>query len=76
MLSHEEYVAVKANVFMNDELYNALNTWANKHYRDELSIKELADPALINESYECFESLSNIMRLQLLSLNAANRNRS
>jgi len=50
-LSHVEYAAVKANVFMNDKLFDALIDWADRYYREVLCKDDLADPNLIVETH-------------------------
>lgn len=65
VLTDAERAAVKANVFMNDELFAALNRWADHHYRDRLSAADLADPQLLDESRRAQEELSAILGLKL-----------
>ncbi len=65
VLTDAERAAVKANVFMNDELFAALNRWADRHYRDRLSAADLADPQLLDESRRAQDELSAILGLRL-----------
>lgn len=58
-----EVAAVNPHTLMNDTLFTTLNTWVDKHYRDRLSIKDLADPQLIIESRTALDELTHIMQL-------------
>ena len=40
-----------------------MNQWVDKHYRDELSIADLADPNLLNESQTALDELTQILQL-------------
>ncbi|MFV7783089.1 N-succinylarginine dihydrolase [Shewanella marisflavi] len=62
-MNETELAAVNPNTLMNDELFNRLNLWVDKHYRDELAIKDLADPQLIIESRTALDELTQIMKL-------------
>ncbi len=63
VLTKEELYACKANVFLNEALYSQLLTWVRKFYRDRLSIKDLLDPALLQESYTALDELTRILKL-------------
>ncbi|WP_299007543.1 N-succinylarginine dihydrolase [uncultured Shewanella sp.] len=58
-----EVAAVNPHTLMNDSLFTTLNTWVDKHYRDRLSIQDLADPQLIIESRTALDELTQIMQL-------------
>lgn len=62
-LSPEEQAAVNPATLMNDRLFERLNTWVDKHYRDELHEADLADPKLLIESREALDELTQIMNL-------------
>lgn len=62
-LNECELAAVNPAVLMNDGLYARLTAWVTKHYRDQLSETDLADPALL---FECRAALDELT--QLLSL--------
>ncbi|ALO44165.1 N-succinylarginine dihydrolase [Pseudoalteromonas phenolica] len=62
-LSQNELNAVNPNCLMTDKLYNTLNTWVNKHYRDRLVEADLADPSLMLESQQALDELTQIMNL-------------
>lgn len=62
-LNDQELEAVNPNVILTDELYVRLNQWIDKHYRDELSSDDLADPNLLIESRTALDELTQILHL-------------
>ncbi|NLR74532.1 N-succinylarginine dihydrolase [Leeia aquatica] len=62
-LTETELGAVNPAVLMNDELFRQLNQWVDKHYRDQLSEADLADPALLQECRTALDQLTQILRL-------------
>lgn len=62
-LNDNELAAVNPAVLMNDNLYRRLNDWVDKHYRDELSVNDLRDPQLLNESRTALDELTQILKL-------------
>ncbi|RCU50501.1 N-succinylarginine dihydrolase [Corallincola holothuriorum] len=62
-LSEQELAAVNQQCLMSDTLFAQLNDWADKHYRDQLSFADLADPALLTESREALDALTNTLNL-------------
>lgn len=58
-----EFNAINPNVVMNDALFARLNTWVDRHYRDQLSHQDLADPALLIESRSALDELTQILNL-------------
>ncbi|RTE86870.1 MULTISPECIES: N-succinylarginine dihydrolase [Gammaproteobacteria] len=62
-LNDQEVDAVNPACIMNDDLFAKLNTWVDKHYRDELSSDDLADPQLLIESRTALDELTQIMKL-------------
>ena len=59
----DEIKAANQSVFINDELFSTLNAWVEKHYRDQLSEKDLADPQLLVESRAALDELTQILNL-------------
>lgn len=47
---------------MNDERYQQLTAWVEKHYRDRLHARDLADPQLLREVYQALDELTQILR--------------
>ncbi|MCL1113598.1 N-succinylarginine dihydrolase [Shewanella basaltis] len=62
-MNEQEVAAVNQNTLMNDGLFTRLNTWVDKHYRDQLTVKDLADPQLIIESRTALDELTQILKL-------------
>jgi succinylarginine dihydrolase len=62
-LSEQELAATNQNVLMSDDLFSTLNTWVDKHYRDEISEDDLRDPQLVVESRQALDELTQILNL-------------
>jgi succinylarginine dihydrolase len=52
---------------LDDILYNRLVCWVTKHYREELSPNDLADPKLLDESRAALAELGAILELDDLA---------
>ncbi|MBV1787048.1 N-succinylarginine dihydrolase [Marinobacterium sp. D7] len=63
VLNEEERAAVNPHTLINDELYAKLSAWVNKHYRDRLEERDLADPKLLMESRFALDELTQILNL-------------
>ena len=64
VLTEEEAGAIHKGVRLNQELYEKLKSWIEKHYRDRLRPEDLLDPLLIKESQTALEELSRLLRLK------------
>jgi succinylarginine dihydrolase len=42
---------------------DALEAWVRRHYRDRLTVADLADPALVTESQRALDELTGILDL-------------
>ena len=62
-LTDEERAAVKARVFLDPQLAADLDGWIRKHYRDQLSMRDLADPLLARESMTALDELTQILKI-------------
>lgn len=62
-LTDAERAAVNPATLMNDVLYNRLNTWVDKHYRDRLTEQDLCDPQLLIESRTALDELTQLLKL-------------
>lgn len=62
-MNDQELAAVNPHCLMDEALFNRLNQWVDKHYRDELAVQDLADPQLLTESREALDELTQIMHL-------------
>jgi len=59
-LTDEEAAAMHGAVIMTEELYARLVAWVERHYRDKVEPKDLADPQL---ALECLAALEELERL-------------
>ncbi|WP_275285951.1 N-succinylarginine dihydrolase [Halomonas elongata] len=62
-LSASERAAVSGRVLLDDDLYAALTTWVERHYRDRLAPDDLADPQLAEETLAALDELTGILRI-------------
>ena len=62
-LNEQELAATNQNVLMSEQLFSTLNTWVDKHYRDELSESDLRDPMLVIETRAALDELTQILNL-------------
>ncbi len=62
-LNIREFNAMHPGVIVTPSLLNKLKAWVLRHYRTELSFKDLADPELINESESALDALTQILDL-------------
>ncbi|WP_375058068.1 N-succinylarginine dihydrolase [Zobellella sp. DQSA1] len=58
-----EQAATNQACLMNDTLFGRLNQWVDQHYRDTLSLNDLRDPALLQESRSALDELTQILQL-------------
>ena len=63
MLSDDEAGRVNQSVLLTDALADALEGWVNKHYREELALPDLADPALVRENRDALDELTGLLDL-------------
>ena len=66
VLTEAEQKACSARVFLDEALYQRLVQWVERHYRDRLSLGDLADPRLLNEIYVALDELTQILKLGTL----------
>lgn len=62
-LNEQELAAVNPHTLMSDDKYSALVNWVERHYRDRLSVADLADPAFLLESRAALDELTQILNL-------------
>ncbi|MBS6057733.1 MAG: N-succinylarginine dihydrolase [Pantoea sp.] len=62
-LNAVEQQAVNPAVMMNDRLFDTLNQWVDRYYRDRLSQADLADPQLLTEGREALDALTRLLDL-------------
>lgn len=63
VLTGEERSSLSGRTLLDEELYGELTAWAERHYREELSPADLADPGLVRESRDALDALSGILGL-------------
>lgn len=66
VLTSEELHATNQNVLMNQELYEQIKGWINRHYRDRLLPSDLSDPQLFEENRRALDELTQILHLGVL----------
>jgi succinylarginine dihydrolase len=63
VLNEPELAATNPAMRLTDALYARLSDWARRWYRDELRPADLADPALLDESWGALDELTRILQL-------------
>lgn len=63
VLDEDELSQIKHSILFDGPLFRRLQAWVDRHYRDELSDAELADPKLLQESRTALDELSQILEL-------------
>jgi succinylarginine dihydrolase len=62
-LTDDEVQAMHQGVIMTEALYATLVAWVERHYRDRVEPKDLADPQLARECAAALEELERILGL-------------
>lgn len=62
-LTDEELAAVHRPCLLDENRLRALEEWVDRHYREELAPKDLADPALLDESRRALDALTTLLDL-------------
>lgn len=63
VLSDEERRAVNRKCWLTAERYGELLNWVERHYRDKLVFKDLADPKFLDESRTALDRLTILLGL-------------
>ncbi len=63
VLNEAELAATNPSTLMSDELFERLNQWVDRHYRDQLEEADLADPQLLIESRTALDELTGLLNL-------------
>lgn len=63
VLNEDERAAIRAHVFLDDALADALESWIQRHYRDRLAPEDLADSKLLEESRRALDELTQLLQL-------------
>lgn len=62
-LNSVEMKEMQPGVLLNERLYEKLKVWIGKHYRDQLTPKDIADPQLYLQNKEALDELTKILKL-------------
>ena len=65
-LTAAEHAAVAPGVWLDERLYHALSAWIERHYRDRLTVADLADPRLVEENCRALDELTELLGLGAL----------
>lgn len=63
LLSDTEKNAIQPRIFFDDDLYQLLKQWVEKHYRSTLTIDDFRDPLLVEETLRALDELTQILEL-------------
>lgn len=61
VLTDEELGALPESIVLTPEVHAKLESWVQTHYRDALAPKDLADPALLEESRVALDALTSLL---------------
>ncbi|WP_035387382.1 N-succinylarginine dihydrolase [Ferrimonas senticii] len=62
-LSAAELAAVNPHCLIDRAQHQRLSAWVDKHYRDRISFDDLRDVALLNESQQALDELTQLLHL-------------
>lgn len=62
-MTDEERTALTGRVLYDPTLDGELRRWVDRHYRDRMTLEDLADPALLREVYTALDELTQILAL-------------
>jgi succinylarginine dihydrolase len=62
-LTADELAAVHPSILLTPTRLDVLEGWVRRHYRDRLTLADLADPALLDESRQALDELSQLLDL-------------
>ncbi len=63
VMTDTELAAASDRVLVDDRRLDELESWVERHYRDELSVADLADPLLTEESNRALDELTQLLGL-------------
>jgi succinylarginine dihydrolase len=63
VLGEAERKAVNRACWLDDALFERLQAWIGRHYRDRLVFDDLADPQLLDESRRALDELARLLKL-------------
>ena len=62
-MNDQELAAVNPACLINDGQFARLDGWVDRHYRDRLTLDDLRDPALVQESRSALDELTQLLQL-------------
>ncbi|TKB48267.1 N-succinylarginine dihydrolase [Ferrimonas sediminicola] len=62
-MNEQELAGVNAATLIDQSSHASLSAWVNKHYRDRLTLDDLRDTALLNESLTALDELTQLLNL-------------
>jgi succinylarginine dihydrolase len=63
VLNPDERAAVNSECWLTERKYVELRGWVEKYYRDRLTLEDLADPLLLEQSRYALDELTRLLRL-------------
>lgn len=63
VLNENELSAMHQGIIVTHQLLDKLEQWVKQHYRTQLHVNDLDDPALITESYTALDDLTKMLDL-------------
>jgi succinylarginine dihydrolase len=63
VMHDRQKAALGGRTLLDETLFADLTTWISQHYRETLSLNDLADPHLLEEGHTALDQLSTIMKL-------------
>lgn len=63
VMTEAEQLATGRRVLVDEQRLNSLEAWVEQHYRDELSVTDLADPAFADENHQALDELTQLLDL-------------
>ena len=63
VLDADDRAALGARALLDETMLETLEAWVRQYYRDRLAPADLADPALMRESFEALDALTEMMNL-------------
>ena len=63
VLTEQQRSHVQGNIWLTDDLHSQLQAWISKHYREELTLADLADWQLVEEVRDALDDLTTILQM-------------
>ncbi|UCH29069.1 MAG: N-succinylarginine dihydrolase, partial [Myxococcales bacterium] len=63
VLTDEEIDSISSSTLLDENLFERLNAWVDRHYREHLTEADLGDPLLLAESRTALDELTQLLKL-------------